>query len=472
MGQFTPEGHHEPSETSADDSSRSAHREPVTESPSMTTTFSSLSATATPFEPSITVVAPSSTALMPVVTHTQVSPLSSPTVVTPVVTTSSPPIALSEGVAVPLTTSSTDIVATMARLLQAQTDAMTAQAKAVAVQNLPSLPCYTGEGTDVVDDGYDKWIQRLRERARFASWSPEDQLYQLKLHLDKTAMDVFRMLPDTESNNIEGAIALGKRFKSKDIEELRGLEFHHKTQGDKSIDQLGITIQQLGRKAFPTIVSKDFDRLLKGRFYQALLVKWQRKLEAPRPDESFHDLLARARMLEEHERQFSVSAESRSGKSGSADPMKNPSHKKTKPETTRTNPEESTHSSKPKERRCYICKETGHFRCDCPLRSETPGRSKPTNAGSSSNAGTMAADLTEDELEQLLAQKRLAKEGALLPSSNNTVNATSEGKAGAIGSLLEVEVNIEGVPVKALLDTIYHHTQVYTALNCQASTGV
>ena len=459
-GSITPEGH-ELSETSADDSPRSAppHREPVTESSSMATTSSSLSATATPFEPSVTVVAPSSTALMPVVTHTHVSPLSSPTVVTPVVTTSSPPIALSEGVAVPSTsTSSTDVVATMARLLQAQTDAMTAQAKAAAVQNLPSLPCYTGEGTDVVDDGYDKWIQRFRERAIFASWSPEDQLYQLKLHLDKTAMDVFRMLPDTESNNVEDAIAaLGKRFKPKDIEELRGLEFHHKTQGDESIDQLGITIQQLGRKAFPTIVGKDFDRLLKGRFYQALLVKWQRKLGAPRPDESFHDLLARARMLEEHERQFSASAESRSGKSGrksgSADPRKNPSHKKTEPETTRTNPEESTHSSKPKERRCYICKETGHFRRDCPLRSETPGRSKPTNAGSSSNAGTMAADLTEDELEQLLAQKRLAKEGALLPSSNNTVNAASEGKAGAIGSLLEVEVNIEGVPVKALLDT-------------------
>jgi hypothetical protein len=44
----------------------------------------------------------------------------------------------------------------MAGLLQAQTDAMAAQAKAVAVQNLPPLPCYTGENSDVVDDGYDK----------------------------------------------------------------------------------------------------------------------------------------------------------------------------------------------------------------------------------------------------------------------------------------------------------------------------
>ena len=95
------------------------------------------------------------------------------------------------------------------------------------------------------------------------------------------------MLPDAESNNIESAVtALSKRFKQRDIEELHGLEFHHKSQGDESIAQLGITIQQLGRKAFPSIVGKDFDRLLKGQFYQALQVKWQRKLGAPKPDES------------------------------------------------------------------------------------------------------------------------------------------------------------------------------------------
>ena len=118
------------------------------------------------------------------------------------------------------------------------------------------------------------------------------------------------------------------------------------------------------------------------------------------------------------------------------------------------NPEESANSTKPKERRCYLYKETGYLRRECPLRSETPGKSKSTtNPGNSSNAGTFATDLTEDELEQLLAQKRLAKEGALLPSSNNTINATSEGKAGAIGPLLEVEIKIEGVPVTALLDT-------------------
>ena len=82
-------------------------------------------------------------------------------------------------------------------------------------------------------------------------------------------------------------------------------------------------MQQLGRKAFPSIVGKDFDRLLKGQFYQALQVRWQRKLGAPKPDESFHDLLVQARMLEEQEKQFSASRTRKSGrKSGSVDPRR------------------------------------------------------------------------------------------------------------------------------------------------------
>ena len=81
-------------------------------------------------------------------------------------------------------------------------------------------------------------------------------------------------------------------FKPSDIEELRRLQFHHLSQGDESIEQLGISVQQLGQKAFPNITGKDFDQLLKGCLYQALQVKWQRG--APMPDEIFHDLLPRA----------------------------------------------------------------------------------------------------------------------------------------------------------------------------------
>ena len=71
------------------------------------------------------------------------------------------------------------------------------------------------------------------------------------------------------------------------------MEFHHRTQGIETVEQLGIDLQCLGRRAFPSSQGKEFDRLLKGQFFQALHVKWQRKLGAPKPPETFRKLYDR-----------------------------------------------------------------------------------------------------------------------------------------------------------------------------------
>jgi len=47
----------------------------------------------------------------------------------------------------------------MTRLLQAQTDAMVAQAQVTAVQHLPNLPLFTGEERDLGGDAFDKWVE-------------------------------------------------------------------------------------------------------------------------------------------------------------------------------------------------------------------------------------------------------------------------------------------------------------------------
>ena len=154
--------------------------------------------------------------------------------------------------------SDASLMETVTRLIQAQTEAMTAQAKAVALHHLPTLPCFTGEGTETQEGGFERWIERFRERAQFTGWSPEEQLYQLKSHLNKTAQEVFRMLPNSDKKDIKSTVeALRNRFKPKDIEELRWLEFHHLTQGTESIEQLGIHIQQLGQKAFLPLLVKN-----------------------------------------------------------------------------------------------------------------------------------------------------------------------------------------------------------------------
>ena len=112
-------------------------------------------------------------------------------------------------------------------------------------------------------------------------------------------------------NSYDKAVkALKKRFRPVDIEELRirGLEFHHRVQGEESVKQLGIVLQKLCHKAFPSINGKEFDLIIKGRFFQAIHVKWQRKLEAPHPNGTFSELYDRARMLERHEKHYAMSA--------------------------------------------------------------------------------------------------------------------------------------------------------------------
>ena len=50
--------------------------------------------------------------------------------------------------------------------------------------------------------------------------------------------------------------------------------------------------------------------MLKGRFFQSFLPKWQRKL-VPKPEETFSELYDRARTLEKHEKQYVSSAAAR-----------------------------------------------------------------------------------------------------------------------------------------------------------------
>ena len=114
-----------------------------------------------------------------------------------------------------------------------------------------------------------------------------------------------RMMPSEESAKYVSVVStLRKRFQSLDIEELKRLEFHQLMQGMQSVEELGVVLQKLARKAFPDSGAKEFDRMLKGCYYQALLPKWQRKLGAPKTGETFEDLYARTRAMERHDQQI------------------------------------------------------------------------------------------------------------------------------------------------------------------------
>ena len=104
----------------------------------------------------------------------------------------------------------------------------------VQAASLPPLICFDGH-TEGDDTDFMHWLERFEERARLAKWTEETKLCQLRLHLTKLADQVFKMLPKEDKASYAQAVgALKKHFRYVEIEELNGLDFHRRVQGDCS----------------------------------------------------------------------------------------------------------------------------------------------------------------------------------------------------------------------------------------------
>ena len=95
---------------------------------------------------------------------------------------------------------------------------------------------------------------------------------------------------------------------------------------------------------------------------------WQRKLGPPKADENFHELLSRARMFEEYEKQFQESAKRDGNKDKSESGKRYPPKTKPdkpgddggrKPEIEPKKPDEDPKN--PTGPRCYYCKRQATF---------------------------------------------------------------------------------------------------------------
>ena len=235
--------------------------------------------------------------------------------------------------------------------------------RAMFAQSLPPIPHFIGKDCHSYEDSFDKWLEQFEEHSNIVGWSEEHQRYHLKMSLDKTAFQTYRLLPDDIKTSYAATVnAPRSRFKPVDIEELRGMEFHELKQTKQSVEQLSLELQKLATRAFPLITGKDFDRLLKGRFFQALLSRWQRKLGAPKPDESFDELFARARTTERRDEQYNTTMGDRNGSQGGARRADNQPNQAAK----------APHESVPSEPRrqgqgiqCRACHKFGHIAKFC-----------------------------------------------------------------------------------------------------------
>ena len=208
--------------------------------------------------------------------------------------------------------------------------------------------------------------------------------------------------------------------------------------------------------------------MLKGRFFQALHVKWQRKLGAPKPQEIFRKLYNQVRTLEQHEKQYAASAASksdthRSNKSNeqTSQSPRDPAGTSTDHQDSGTDPPLPTTSSNSQtiRRRTHP---RGHFRGghrDNQQRWESrPHREAPGHSDTSRTAvvGQVPKldDFSDEQLKAVLAKRHLDREQQLLleASTTSAVSAVEDTK-GAVGPTLYLDILIEGVPVRAMFDT-------------------
>ena len=94
-----------------------------------------------------------------------------------------------------------------------------------------------------------------------------------------------------------------ERFCPIDIAELK------RTRVPSEITAVGSDLQKLGWRPFPSVGAVEFDCMLMGTFYHALLPKWQKKVGAPKLEENFSELYDRAHMLEQHKNQYQAFAQ-------------------------------------------------------------------------------------------------------------------------------------------------------------------
>ena len=283
----------------------------------------------------------------------------------------SAPITVTSGGADTTVTTAISGTEMITRMFEAQTHSYL-----LLKSKLQPLTNFEGQNSTDYDDGFERWLEKFEERAKLAKWNDNVKLCQLKIHLVKTADQVFRAFATEQKATYSSAvIALKAWFRPIAIEELRGWDFQ---QGDESIERLGMDLQKLGHKAFPSLEGRDLAQMLKGRFFQALHTRWQRKLGAPRPEETFTQLFERARIIEQHDKQFSEAASLRTPNKSKFVPNNAPNSSRPPQKQKPVRPADFSSSPAPAPRPCHLCEEIRHA---LPQKKQAKGSAWPLNKG-------------------------------------------------------------------------------------------
>ena len=158
------------------------------------------------------------------------------------------PTSLTASAVVPGTTSTSAIAATATPFLL-PTSYMTSPAS--MLNQLPQIPCFTGEETS---DGetFQDWLEQFESIAVLGGWSEHAKLVNLTARLRGGAYSFFRSCSPEQRSSYPLLVAeLKKRFTPVKLTAIQTQLFHDRVQGAKeSVDEFAQALRQLFSKAY------------------------------------------------------------------------------------------------------------------------------------------------------------------------------------------------------------------------------
>ena len=324
-------------------------------------------------------------------------------------------------------------------------------------------------GTSKKKETVEGWIEQFEMVAAIGHWDKPTKLANLTTRLRSQAYTFYRSCTPRVRANYEELVAeLKKRFTPVRIQSVQSSQFHDRRQKpQETVDGYAQDLRRLFHRAYPRAQQgaqelEDMGQsVLAYQFVSGLLPQIKMKLAGV--EGSFDQLLVKARFQEAKLRDLAgVEAPPATPLQQNA-PYRSIDGGNTPPQIARGRPNPQG--------RCFHCDGAGHFARHCPLRGraapiESPG---PKQGNLYRNEPRKVATIAVSEEEVAARQKQKQKtvaelrqqlQEAELEESLARVTATMhvlrpEGRRDdlSLGPALTAEVNFEGTPIRAFLDT-------------------
>ena len=319
------------------------------------------------------------------------------------------------------------------------------QARAQPVmQQTPPVSKFTGEG--IGEETFEDWLIQFEMAAEVSGWEGKSKLAHLVTRLKGQALSYYRSCPPDEKTDYDKLTkALTTRFTRVQLPVVQSTLFHERKQRAKEdVDTYAQDLRNLFQKAYPKARqgSKEAEEMAKSvlahQFAAGLLPEL--KVKVAGAEGTFEELLAKARLEEAKLRDLPATKQAKTSQAtpNTGTGAENDGEKARGGTDRRSNIQ------------CNNCHAYGHIARFCPKRGR--GDTKEATGRPARNQSRVSAlvpetqEESEDEVTNALEQVMATLHGLLTSSSDAPRTPT-------LGPVPKAILQVEGVPVEALVDT-------------------